>query len=288
MVPFFRRFDLVFMYISVLVIAKPTTSFQARSNTFIRTFNYKATSSLPKYANPVIALKMSELPNPIDFLAKSSLSDRSNDLLVGEDAGIFDVSKEEWGALGERGWLTFSAAVGTILTAVALLWVYSPTGYGDDFLAFLEQISGGNSHVVTLLFGIIFPLTHSGLASLRPFGEKIVGARTWRVIFAFPSLCLSYSWITYFISHAHDGWVFWDLSNFGAAHAVAWMLNFASFLFLYPTVFNLKEVAAVEVPKIHLWETGIIRITRHPQYTRLRCWGFLKFYITYGTNLMER
>ena len=277
MVPFFRRFDLVFMYISVLVIAKPTTSFQARSNTFIRTFNYKATSSLPKYANPVIALKMSELPNPIDFLAKSSLSDRSNDLLVGEDAGIFDVSKEEWGALGERGWLTFSAAVGTILTAVALLWVYSPTGYGDDFLAFLEQISGGNSHVVTLLFGIIFPLTHSGLASLRPFGEKIVGARTWRVIFAFPSLCLSYSWITYFISHAHDGWVFWDLSSFGAAHAVAWMLNFASFLFLYPTVFNLKEVAAVEVPKIHLWETGIIRITRHPQFVGQCMWSAAHF-----------
>uniref|UniRef100_A0A7S2UFW7 NnrU domain-containing protein n=1 Tax=Attheya septentrionalis TaxID=420275 RepID=A0A7S2UFW7_9STRA len=209
----------------------------------------------------------------IPFLTKSVLSDRSRDLGVGEDSGIFDIANEEWGALGERGWLTFSAAVGTILTAVAVLWVYAPTGYADDFTAFLEHVAGGNSHIVTLIYGIVFPVMHSGLASLRPLGEKIVGARTWRVIFAFPSLCLSYSWITYFIAHAHDGLVFYDLSHIGWAHALAWVVNFTSFLFLYPTVFNLKEVAAVEVPKIHLWETGVIRITRHPQFIGQVMWS---------------
>jgi len=44
--------------------------------------------------------------------------------------------------------------------------------------------------------------------------------------------------------------VFWDLQSVPAAHAVAWMLSFVSFFFLYPTVFNLKEVAAVEKPQV--------------------------------------
>jgi zeta-carotene isomerase len=137
--------------------------------------------------------------------------------MIGEDAGTFNINNEEWGELGEAGWFTFSVAVGTIMTAVAVLWVYAPTGYSDDFVYALEGIAGGNSHIVTLMFGVIFPLVHSGLASLRPYGEQIVGARIWRVIFAFPSLCLSYTWIAYFISHAHDGIQFYDLSGNAAA-----------------------------------------------------------------------
>ena len=126
---------------------------------------------------------------------------------------------------------------------------------------------------MTLFFGILFPIVHSGLASARPFGEKIVGARAWRVIFAFPSLCLSYSWITYFIAHAHDGYQFYDLRQYDLAHTIAWTTNFLSFFFLYPSVFNLKEVAAVEKPKFHMWETGIIRITRHPQFVGQTMWS---------------
>lgn len=214
-----------------------------------------------------------DVPDPLSLLAKSIPSDRSNDLLVGEDAAVYDFSKEKWGALFETGWLTFFAAVGTILTAVAVLWVYPPTGYGDDFTAFLEDVTGHNSHLVTLAYGLVFPLVHSGLASLRPLGEKIVGARAWRVVFAFPSLCLAFSWITYFISHNRDGIVFWDLTQYGPAHALAFGTSFLSFFFLYPTVFNLKEVAAIEKPKIHLWETGIIRITRHPQFVGQAMWS---------------
>jgi hypothetical protein len=48
--------------------------------------------------------------------------------MIGEDAGVFNVNNEKWDALGESGWFTFSAAVGTILTAVVVLWVYHPTG----------------------------------------------------------------------------------------------------------------------------------------------------------------
>ena len=172
-------------------------------------------------------------PNPLELLVKSQPSSREGiDLFVGEDAATFDWANEKMGALGDRGWLTFFAAVGAILSALAVLWIYPATGYSDDFVAFLEDLTDGNSHLVTLIFGIIFPITHSGLASLRPYGEKIVGARTWRVIFAWPSLCLAYSWITYFVSHAHDGVVLWDGTQIGWLHALAWCINFASF-FIY-------------------------------------------------------
>lgn len=210
---------------------------------------------------------------PVSLLLESRAADRSSDLMVGEDAGMFAWKNEKMGALGERNWLTFFAAVGTILSALAVLWIYPVTGYGDDFLAWLEKSAGGNSHLVTLAFGLIFPVVHSGLASLRPYAEKIVGARTWRVIFASCSLPLAYSWIVYFIAHAHDGIVLWDGEQVALAHTIAWWVSFASFFFLYPSVFNLKEVAAVEVPKLHLWETGVIRITRHPQMVGQCMWS---------------
>jgi zeta-carotene isomerase len=218
------------------------------------------------------ATTSSSLPS-IPFLTKSYQSDRSNDIGMGEDAAIFDINNEQWGGLGERGWFTFSAAVATIMTAVAVLWVIPSTGYSDDFLHSLEIVTGNNSHLVTLIFGIIFPIVHSGLASLRPYGEQVVGPRVWRVIFAFPSLCLAYSWITYFIAHVHDGIEFYDVSGNEVAHSIAWVVNFLSFFFLYPSVFNLKEVAAVEPPTLHLWETGIIRITRHPQFVGQGMWS---------------
>jgi len=44
--------------------------------------------------------------------------------LVGEDAATYKWSNEKWGALGETGWTTFFAAVGTILSALAVLKTY--------------------------------------------------------------------------------------------------------------------------------------------------------------------
>jgi len=193
--------------------------------------------------------------------------------MVGEDAGVFSWSNEKWGDVLGVDWLQFFVAVGSILSALAVLWIYPATGYADDFLAWIETMCGGNSHLVTLFFGLLFPVVHSGLASLRPYATKFTGERLWRVIFAWPSLCLAYSWITYYIAHAHDGIVLWDGEANAIAHSIAWGVNFLSFFFLYPTVFNLKEVAAVERPKIHLWETGVIRITRHPQMVGQCMWS---------------
>lgn len=69
----------------------------------------------------------------------------------------------------------------------------------------------------------------------------------------------------YFINHRYDGTQLWQLQSVAGMHQFVWLSNFVSFFFLYPSTFNLLEVAAVDKPKLHLWETGIMRITRHPQ-----------------------
>lgn len=69
----------------------------------------------------------------------------------------------------------------------------------------------------------------------------------------------------FFINHRYDGVQLWQLRTVPGVHELVWALSFLSFFFLYPSTFNLLEVAAVDKPKMHMWETGIMRITRHPQ-----------------------
>jgi zeta-carotene isomerase len=109
----------------------------------------------------------------------------------------------------------------------------------------------------------------------RPWGEEIIGARAWRVLFAWVSLPLAFSCIVYFINHRYDGVQLWNLKDYLPAtviHNGVWWTTFFSFLLLYPSTFNLLEVAAVEKPQLHLWETGVIRITRHPQMVGQLMW----------------
>jgi uncharacterized membrane protein len=114
-----------------------------------------------------------------------------------------------------------------------------------------------------LLFG--FAVAHSGLAALRPWGESKVGARWYRIFFALISIPFATILIIYFFNHRYDGWQLWHLQGSQEVKAIVWILSFISFIFLYPATFNLLEVAAIAKPEVHLYETGIIRITRHPQ-----------------------
>ncbi|PHT32990.1 15-cis-zeta-carotene isomerase, chloroplastic [Capsicum baccatum] len=119
--------------------------------------------------------------------------------------------------------------------------------------------------IVMLSLTLIFAIVHSGLASLRDKGEELIGERAFRVLFAGISLPLAVSTIVYFINHRYDGVQLWQVNGIAGVHELVWVSNFISFFFLYPSTFNLLEVAAVDKPKMHLWETGIMRITRHPQ-----------------------
>ena len=221
-----------------------------------------------------ILMQQSETPTPptpmqlLDRVGITETKTANKPLTAGEEAARFSLK-----AQSTDSWKIFAAAVSAVLSALYVLWIRADTGYGDDFIAGLENICRGNSHLVTLALGIIFPVVHSGLASLRPSGEKIVGARAWRVLFACSSLPLAYSWIVYFIAHRYDGIVLWNLQSNEFAHNVAWFISFLSFFFLYPSTFNLLEIAAVEKPKLHLWETGVVRVTRHPQFVGQCMWS---------------
>ncbi|MGB3492214.1 MAG: NnrU family protein [Elainellaceae cyanobacterium] len=121
-----------------------------------------------------------------------------------------------------------------------------------------------------LLLG--FAIAHSGLAALRPRGEKLIGARLYRVGFALVSIPFATLLIAYFIRHRYDGIQFWNLQGIPGVEPLVWVLSAISFIFLYPATFNLLEIAAVQKPQVHLYETGIIRITRHPQMVGQVIW----------------
>jgi len=175
-------------------------------------------------------------------------------------------------------WIKFSAATGTVLVALSYLWFLPPgPHWGDDFLRFSQSLTGRTDPASTM-FAMLstFALFHSGLAGLRPYAERLVGARAWRVVFACVSLPLALSCISFFVNHCHEGVRLWDLSQSvdpNALHGTLFAVNFISFFFLYPSTFNLLEIAAVDPPKLHLWRpVGIVRVTRHPQLVGQVLW----------------
>ncbi len=128
------------------------------------------------------------------------------------------------------------------------------------------------SHWIMLGLLLSFAIAHSGLAALRPWGEKKIGPRLYRVLFASLSIPLAVILIIYFFNHRYDGLLLWQLQGVPGVKTTVWVLSAISFLFLYPATFNLLEIAAIEKPQVHLYETGIIRIARHPQMVGQAIW----------------
>lgn len=128
------------------------------------------------------------------------------------------------------------------------------------------------SHGIMLALLVGFAIAHSGLAALRPWGEARIGARAYRVLFALVSVPAATALIIYFFNHRYDGAQLWNLQGVPGIRAVIWGFSALSFVFLYPSTFNLLEVAAIARPQLHLHETGIIRITRHPQMVGQIIW----------------
>ena len=129
-----------------------------------------------------------------------------------------------------------------------------------------------SSHFVILGLQLVFAIAHSGGAAVRPWAEKYIGPRLYRIIFALISLPLAVILIVYFFNHRYDGWQLWQVQGIPGVEALVWSLSAISFLFLYPATFNLLEIAAIQKPQVHLYETGIIRITRHPQMVGQVIW----------------
>lgn len=188
------------------------------------------------------------------------------DAPVGEDSAAFELGEQKL-----VSWVYFTVILGAVLFALDVLWINPSTGYGTAFISAVSGISE-SPEVVVLILVLIFAVVHSGLASLRDTCEKLIGERAYRVLFAGVSLPLALSSIVYFINHRYDGTQLWQVQSVPGVHELVWISSFISFFFLYPSTFNLLEVAAVDKPKMHLWETGIMRITRHPQMVGQVIW----------------
>lgn len=129
-----------------------------------------------------------------------------------------------------------------------------------------------SSHLVMAGLLLGFACAHSGLAALRPWGEQRIGARLYRILFALVSIPFAVVLIIYFLNHRYDGLRLWQVQGIPGIPSVVWVLSAISFIFLYPATFNLLEIAAIQKPQVHLFETGIIRITRHPQMVGQVIW----------------
>ncbi len=128
------------------------------------------------------------------------------------------------------------------------------------------------SHWIMLALILSFACVHSGLAYIRPWGEAQLGARGFRIVFATLSLSLAIVLLIYFFNHRYDGIQLWLLQDRPGVHLIVTLLSAISFVFLYPATFNLLEIAAIQKPDIYLYETGIMRITRHPQMVGQIIW----------------
>ncbi|KAG1331501.1 15-cis-zeta-carotene isomerase, chloroplastic [Cocos nucifera] len=219
-------------------------------------------------------------PNPSNFLrfvgrararctsigeseAKDAASDEAP---IGEDSAVFELGKQKISS-----WVYFTGILGVVLFALNVLWIDPSTGFGTGFVNAVSELTDSHE-VIMLILIVIFATVHSGMASLRDAGEKLMGERAYRVLFAGISLPLAVSTIVYFINHRYDGIQLWQVKSVPGIHELVWVSSFISFFFLYPSTFNLLEVAAVDKPKMHLWETGIMRITRHPQMVGQVIW----------------
>ncbi|PNH02166.1 15-cis-zeta-carotene isomerase, chloroplastic [Tetrabaena socialis] len=126
--------------------------------------------------------------------------------LAGEDAAAFSLEQQSL-----RSWGLFLVLLSTVLGAL-YVWIQPGAGLADDYIAAINGVAGSSEVTITLIL-LFFALAHSGLAGLRPVGE-----------------------------HAYDGLPLWDVRGVAGVHELVWVLNFISFLFLYPSTFNILEM----------------------------------------------
>ena len=131
-----------------------------------------------------------------------------------------------------------------------------------------------HSSLVMLLLLLGFAVIHSGGAALRFRGEQHLGPRLWRLIFFGASLPMAVLLVAYFLTHRYDGLRLWNLQGVPGMAPAVWVLTALSFAFLYPATFHLLEIPALLKPRVRLYTTGILRISRHPQMVGQLLWCF--------------
>lgn len=143
-------------------------------------------------------LQKAPLTTSFQHPAVKLAASRQNDL-VGEDAAAFNLRDQKLAS-----WAQFTVAVSSVLGVLYYVWLYDGgPQLGDQFKLLMENVAGGDSTLTITYMLLFFAICHSGLASLRPWGEELIGARPWRYVFALTSLPLAFSSIVYFINHRY-------------------------------------------------------------------------------------
>lgn len=193
------------MCIIYLLIISTALSFKAKLSITADNGRKHSQQKLTQFSNPLTSFSNVNWNNKntmrLNFEKNSdsptSSSGSSSSVLVGEDAATFDLTEQK-----PIAWIQFLIAVSGVLGGLFYVWLYeSGPQWGQAFKDITENIAGGDSTLAITYMLAFFAICHSGLASLRPLAEEIVGPRVWRYIFAIVSLPLAFSSIVYFINH---------------------------------------------------------------------------------------
>ncbi|MDX1919366.1 MAG: NnrU family protein [Candidatus Caenarcaniphilales bacterium] len=141
------------------------------------------------------------------------------------------------------------------------------------------------SHLIIILFAILFAFGHSGMAALRPKLEEHIPPRIYRVLFVIVSFAIATPWLLYLVNHRYDGIRLFDLQSSPIIHGLVFVIGAIAFFFLYPGTFRFSEIVTINKPTQRFYETGIIRITRHPQLTGMTLWC-LSHFLWVGSTFM--
>jgi len=146
------------------------------------------------------------------------------DTTFGEDSAAFDVSKQT-----VKDWTLFFTLLTVVIGALYAVWI-APNGFGigAEFVSSLESLLQ-SSEATVLGILLVFAIAHSGLAYLRPYGEDLIGARAYRVIFALVSLPLATAAVVYFINHRYDGVPLWNLRYVNRVK-IEWLCFYCDYL----------------------------------------------------------
>lgn len=87
--------------------------------------------------------------------------------LVGEDAAAFELSQQS-----VRSWGLFFVLLTVVLGALYVVWIRPGGGLAEDYLQALTSLTQDNTELTMVAILAVFAIAHSGLAGLRPRGER--------------------------------------------------------------------------------------------------------------------
>ena len=130
---------------------------------------------------------------------------------------------------------------------------------------------------IIIFLALLFGLVHSGMVTLRPKAEKFIPPRLYRIFFVIVSFAFATPWLVYLVNHRYDGLILFNLQKSVYVKLLVAFIASLAFLFLYPGTFRFLEIVPIRKPTQRFYDSGIMRITRHPQLIGMSLWCLAHF-----------